>query len=93
MTKIFEFITELIGWIQIVFSPLLIGIVIGGIVYINKPNKGGIIIGISIAIIGLVIGIIFATRVWRKKGTISFLSQISSTPELDKQDEEKKDNS
>ncbi|MDQ3112468.1 MAG: hypothetical protein M3R17_21505 [Bacteroidota bacterium] len=88
MFKFFSFLTEVIGWLAIVASPFLIGIVIGAVVYFNNPGTTGIVIGISIAVLGLIIGIIWATRVWRKKGTLEFISIISATPELDVKEEE-----
>lgn len=48
--------------------------------------------GIIVATIGLVIGIIWATRQWKGKGTIWFMSRIMATPELDNPDEEVKPN-
>ena len=84
----FELITEIIGWLQIVASPFLIGLIIGAIIYFPKPDTTKLIIAIVIATTGLCIGIIWATRVWRKKGTIHFMSRIMATPELDNKDEE-----
>ena len=86
---VFEFIIEVFGWIQIVASPLILGVIIGFIVYCNIDGSNGILIGISIASLGLIIGVIWATRVWKKKGTIDFLSKLSATPELDDKEEEK----
>lgn len=94
MTKekrsVFEFIIEVLGWIQIVASPLFIGVVIGFIVYLNIEGSNGLLIGISIAALGLIIGVIWATRAWRKKGTIELLSKLSATPELDDLEKEEK---
>lgn len=86
--KVFEFITEVFGWLQIVISPLLIGLGIGAIIYFPNPSNSRLIIGVIVACIGLVIGIYWATKKWKGKGTIFFLSRISATPELDKRDEE-----
>lgn len=83
MQKIFEIITEIVGWIQIVLSPTLIGIAFGFGVYYNFTNLTGIIIGILIAVIGLITGIIWATKKFKTTGTIHFMSRISATPELD----------
>ena len=83
MSKIFEIITEIVGWIQIVLSPTLIGIAFGFGIYLNFPNLTGTIIGILIAVIGLIIGIVLATKKFKTTGTIDFLSRISATPELD----------
>jgi hypothetical protein len=83
MHKIFEIITEVVGWIQIVLSPTLLGIAFGFGIYYNFPNLTGMIIGILIIVIGLIIGIVLATKKFKTTGTIHFLSRISATPELD----------
>ncbi|MEO5641989.1 MAG: hypothetical protein ABIQ40_09720 [Bacteroidia bacterium] len=82
--SIFEFIIEVLGWIQIVASPLFTGIIIGFVVYLAKPDGTGITIAFSLAALGLIIGITWATRVWNRKGTIHFMSRVMATPELDK---------
>jgi hypothetical protein len=94
MQKIFGTLFEIVGWIQIVLSPTLIGIGIGFAVYYNFPNLNGMIIGISFAIIGTILGIIWATKKYKTTGTMDFLSRISSTPDLDKmiKNENKKEN-
>lgn len=88
--KIFELITEIIGWIKIMLSPTLVGIILGAIIFGKLRNTTGLVLGIIVAAIGLVVGIIWATRIFRsKKGTISFLSRIDATPELDNHDPDK----
>lgn len=89
MFRVLEFITEAIGWLQIVASPLLIGLGIGALVYFSHPSEVRMMAGISVAALGLVIGIVWATRVWKKYGTMRFLSRIIATPELDNNREEK----
>lgn len=83
----FEYFTEIIGWIQIVASPFLTGLIIGALIYFPKPNRLTLIIAIVIATIGLTIGVIWATKIWRKKGTMHFMSRIMATPEVEKKDE------
>ncbi|TRX38287.1 hypothetical protein [Flavobacterium restrictum] len=83
MFKILDKITEIVGWIQIVLSPTLIGIAFGFGIYHKFPNLTGTLIGILIAVIGLIIGIVLATKKFKTTGTINFLSRISATPELD----------
>ena len=83
MHKTFELITEIIGWIQIVLSPTLLGIALGAVIYCYFPNISGMILGILTAGSGLVLGIVFATKKIKTTGTIHFLSRISATPELD----------
>ena len=86
MHKTFELITEIVGWILIALSPTLIGIAVGLAFYFNLPNDFGLISGNLIAITGLTIGIIWATKKFRTTGTIHFLSTVSATPELDRKE-------
>lgn len=79
---------EIIGWLQIMASPFFIGLTIGAFVYFPNQSTSTLIIGLSIAFLGLLVGVIIATRIFKsKKGTIDFLSRTMATPELD----EKKD--
>jgi uncharacterized membrane protein YqaE (UPF0057 family) len=90
MYKTFEWITEAWGWLQIVASPFLIGLSLGTVVYLANPNATTLLLSILLTVLGLIIGIVWATRVWRKTGTIWFLSRIMATPELDDPEEVKK---
>lgn len=87
MHKIFEFLAEAFGWLMIVASPFLIGLIIGAVIYFSDPTEVRLIAGISFAAIGLIVGILWATKIWRsKRGTIGFLSRIMATPELDNEE-------
>ena len=86
----FDRFFEIVGWIQIVASPLLFAAIIGFLVYISKPNVTRLIIGIVIVVVGLIFGIIWANKIWRGKGTIHFISRVNASPELDPPDEETK---
>lgn len=79
----FDYFIEIIGWLRIVSSPLAIALVIAGFVYFPNPGNMRLIIAIVIVIVGLVIGIIWATNVWRKTGTNRYLTTIRSTADLD----------
>ena len=81
--KILEWLTSSIAWLQIVCSPLFFGVVPGLIVYGFYPTTTGLFLGIAIAVAGLTAGIIFATRIWKKRGTVDFISRVSASPELD----------
>ena len=83
MQKVFGYIMEVISWLQIVASPLLIGLIIGSVIYFPNPTETKLVIAIIISVFGLVIGIVWANRIWKTKGTIWFVSQVSATPELD----------
>jgi hypothetical protein len=87
---IFEFIFEIIGWLKIMASPFFIGIVIGSLIYFPAPSNTRLIIASIIVFIGLVVGIIVATRIWKRKGTMYYLSQIMATPDLDNIHENKR---
>jgi hypothetical protein len=85
-----KWITSILAWLQIVASPLLIGIVIGFIIYYNIPGKTGLFVAVVISATGLIIGVIWACRVWKKRGTVEFISEITSSPDFDKWNEEEK---
>jgi phage shock protein PspC (stress-responsive transcriptional regulator) len=87
---VLEKITEIISWIQIAISPTLAGIAIGLAVYFTNPTTIRLIIGCCIGLAGLVIGITYANHIFKTRGTMNFVSRISSSPELDHLDEEDK---
>lgn len=81
--KLIENFTESIGWLLIAASPILLGIIIGGILYLSYPTTTFAIIGCAIAIAGLAIGCIYANKQLKNKGTVWFISRVMATPELD----------
>jgi hypothetical protein len=83
----FNFLLEVFGWIRIVASPFLIAALIGFFLYISKPDTTRLIIAIVIASIGLLIGIIWATKVWRKGSTMDYTAMTSH--DFDNYDKEK----
>lgn len=85
----FQLMTEVFAWLQIAASPFLIGLAIGVIIYILKSDKTGLIIAISIAALGLITGIIWATKIWKKKGTVDFISRSMASPDFDNLPDEK----
>jgi uncharacterized protein YacL len=89
--NIFDSVFEIIGWIQIAISPIIIGAIIAFFVYSSNKNKAGFIIAVIIFFAGVILGAIWATSVYKKKGTIFFMSRVSASPELDKKEEEKKE--
>lgn len=86
----FDYVFEVIGWLQIVISPLLLGLIIGAVIYFSNPGTIRLIFGIAVAALGLITGIIIATRAWKKKGTMHLVSRVMATPELDNLEDEKK---
>lgn len=86
--KFFDYVTEVIGWLQIVSFPLSFAGILGFFIYISNPSTNRLILGLGVTIIGLVLGIVLATRIWKKRGTINFISRASASPELDNIDNE-----
>ena len=87
----FEFFTECLGWLQIAASPFLLGLISGAIVYFSSPSAIRLVAGVGLTLLGLLIGIIWATRVWKGRGTIWFMSRISASPELDAREKAERD--
>lgn len=84
MHRFFEYITEVIGWLRIMASPLLIGIGLGAFIYLSNPTHTRLILAVIVACIGFIVGAIWATKIWKSKnGTMWFVSRTMATPELD----------
>jgi hypothetical protein len=91
MNKIFRSVIEIIFWVAIFSSPLLIGIAIAFVIYLNVPKMEWL--SIAIASLGTLIGILFAERVRRKYGCTRYMSRLIATPDIWPTDTyEKKDN-
>ncbi|RYE52289.1 MAG: hypothetical protein EOP48_16820 [Sphingobacteriales bacterium] len=86
----FEYFIEVIGWLQIVASPLILGLIVGTCIYLSDPTIIRLALGLVMALIGLITGIVFATRVWRKQGTINFITRVKASPELDNLEKDEK---
>ncbi len=91
MSRVFERIMELIGWLQIVASPVFLALFISGIIYLPNPNTTTLVVCISILLIALVFGIWWATKIYRTKGTMWFMSRIMATPEIDSENKKTTD--
>ena len=76
MQRIFEIVLEIIGWLQLVMAPTLGTGIIALIVYVKINNETGKVIAIIILSLGFLFGVIWATRIWKKHGTIAWLSRI-----------------
>jgi hypothetical protein len=83
----FNLFLEVFGFIRIVASPFLVGLAIGFGVYVSKPDNTRLFIAVSIACIGLIIGIIWATKISKKKSTLDYITTATS-PDFDKFDKD-----
>ena len=83
MLNFIKYFIEIVQWIKIMLSPFMIGVLSALAVYYNYPNKYGALIGFCLCFLGLVVGVAWATLIWKKYGTNNFMSRIIATPELD----------
>jgi hypothetical protein len=83
MFKIVETIPKVIAWLQIAVAPLIVGGVAGIFIYAYYPTGFGLSVAILTTVIGLVLGILWANRIERKRGVIEHMSRVIATPELD----------
>jgi hypothetical protein len=73
--------------VKIVLSPTLAAALIAGIILYNKQDENGLMIAASLIFFGFIIGVVWATYVWKKHGnTTGFLSRVSASPELNKKE-------
>jgi hypothetical protein len=81
--KFFETLFEIVGWIGIAISPTGIGALIGVFCYFKMDAPWGLVTAIALTTLGFAIGAIFATRAWKRGGTMNLLSRVDRVPELD----------
>lgn len=74
---------EVVGWLQIALSPSLLAAFIAVVIYFSNPSTTTFIVSLVIFISGIILGVYFATKIWKTKGTVWFMSRIMATPELD----------
>jgi hypothetical protein len=80
MNKTFHIVVEIIFWLAIFCSPLLISLANASIIYINSPKLEWF--SIIISSVGLVSGVLFAERIRRKYGCTKYMSRLISTPDI-----------
>lgn len=79
-------LTEILGAFLILGSPTLLGALIGGYFYLNNPSTQSQWLFAALTASGLFIGIWWAVREWKSRGTVWFVSRLMATPELDRKD-------
>jgi hypothetical protein len=84
MISLLRFVTEGIAWLLIAASPLLIGAGLGLFLYVQFPGTPMLVTGLALATIGLGFGMWWATRIWKRRGTVDFIARVVASPELDK---------
>jgi membrane associated rhomboid family serine protease len=92
MFKFFRQLTSLFAWLQIVISPILIGAIIGMILYTFLMKPINFLLAVIVSIGGFIVGIIWAEKVRKKTGTVEYMSKAISIPEVDNNIEVDKNN-
>lgn len=67
-------IMEIIYWIQIFISPVLVSAIIAAIIYFNNTNA--YLLAIGVIVLGVILGVFFAERIRRKYGTSAYMGSI-----------------
>lgn len=84
MIKFLQKSVTFFAWSRIILSPLLIAAFLGFALYCSMPTNLGLILGIGLAILGLIAGIVLAKRANKREGVIEFVSRVNASPELNK---------
>ena len=74
--KVIEIILEIIGWLQITLGVTLAAGLIALLIYLRWDNETVKTVSIILISLGFIIGSICATRIWKRHGTIAWLSRI-----------------
>ena len=82
-----KYLTEIAGWIWIAGSPTLIGLITGFLCYQYLESPAGLITGVILLACGLILGILWANKIYKSRGTMNFISRIYASPELDNEKE------
>ena len=79
-------LTSFFAWLQIMVSPSLVGVIVGGLAWLGLKGVPGIVVGSACAALGVGLGIWWAEKARKGKGTIEFVSRIRSHSEWQEQD-------
>ena len=74
--KFVELLLEIFGWLQIVAGVTFGAGLIALFIYLKWSSNTGEIAAIIIASVGFIFGCIWATRIWKRHGTINWLCRI-----------------
>lgn len=79
----FDKVIELINWVKIFLSPLIICLILGSILFLSLDHIIFHILAGIIIIAGIATGIYFAEKIRKKHGTERFMAKIHESPDLD----------
>ena len=72
MFKLIELISAFFAWLQLLTAPTMIACIIGLLIYQFKQDNTGKAIAVTITLLGFVLGVLWASKLWRKTGTRDF---------------------
>src|SRR5215213_3776898 len=82
MFKFLRLLVSSIGFLQIVLGPTIAGGLIGFFIYYAKADATGLTIGIIVAALGLIGGIVWGISVSKRQDPADYVSQIRASPDL-----------
>jgi hypothetical protein len=80
MKKILSFIIESVFWLQLFFTPVIIGGLTGLFIYIANENL--LWLTITILSVSVVLGFLYAEKIRKKYGTSRYVSKGIGTPDI-----------
>jgi hypothetical protein len=75
------------AWIQVVAAPFFAGLIFGLLIYTQYSDTTTLFIALSTSVIGLLMGLSWATRIWSKERTLQLISRIIASHRLDEKDQ------
>lgn len=82
--RFIAWIVDVFNFLWIIVSATLLGMLLGGIIYLSNQTLPYLILSLLIIFAGFIIGIVWAVSVWKNQGTTNFISRINASPELNK---------
>ncbi|HEX8659800.1 MAG TPA: hypothetical protein VF690_19815 [Hymenobacter sp.] len=86
MFAFFKNLTSFFAWLQIMVSPTLGGVVLGGIAWLGLKGIPGAAVGCGCVALGVGLGTWWAEKARKGKGTVEYVSRIRRHPEVHEQD-------
>lgn len=91
MKNLLDNFFEFVAILKIIASPVLIGVFLGVICFVEFPNIYGLVTSVFIVIIGFILGVLFVKRIKKKTSAEEFNAIIYASPDI-KEISEKENN-
>ena len=80
MRKLFAILVETVFWLQFFLAPVGLGGLIAVAIYIS--NQDLLWLSMVIMIISVIVGVLYAERIRKKRGTSRYAAKILATPDI-----------